>query len=290
MIRALLVALRPTHWSKNAFVLAPLLFARRWEELASVQLALLATALWCATASSVYLFNDVLDREADRLHPVKRHRPIAAGTLPTTVALVVAGVLAVSSLVAGARFASPAVAVGLGAYLLLNLAYSVRLKTIPYLDVTLVATGFVLRVFTGARAIEVPASPWLLICSAGLALFLALSKRRAELARTEGSAKDARRVMGAYDLRHLDWLCRGTALLNTAAYLAYTLAPHPVAHTGDLPMIATVPFVAVGHLRYLHLVQGRGEGEDPTRLARRDPVLLAVTLGWTLACVLALGL
>ncbi len=290
MTRALLVALRPTHWSKNAFVLAPLLFARRWDDPASVQLALLATGLWCATASAVYLFNDVLDREADREHPLKRHRPIAAGTLPANLALIVAGLLAASSLSASAFFASPALAAGLGAYLLLNLAYSVRLKTIPYLDVTLVATGFVLRVFTGARAIEVPASPWLLICSAGLALFLALSKRRAELFRTEASGEGARAVVGAYNLRHLDWLCRGTALLNTAAYLAYTLAPHTVANVGDFRMVATVPFVAVGHLRYLHLVQGRGEGEDPTRLARRDPVLLAVTLGWTLACALALGL
>ncbi|MDF1565063.1 MAG: decaprenyl-phosphate phosphoribosyltransferase [Deltaproteobacteria bacterium] len=289
MLIALLRALRPTHWSKNAFVLAPLLFARRWEDGPSVQLALLALGLWCAAASAVYLFNDVRDREEDRLHPLKKLRPVAAGALPVPVALGAAALLAAGALLLGWLFLAPTVGVGLGAYLLLNLAYSLHLKKIPYLDVSMVAAGFVLRVFTGAVAIAVPASPWLLTCAAGLALFLALAKRRAELARTRETDASARKAVQSYDLGRLDLLCRVMALVNTVAYGAYGISPTTVSHIGDARMALTLPFVALGHWRYLHLLK-KGEGEDPTRLARKDPFLLCITLGWVIACALLLAL
>jgi 4-hydroxybenzoate polyprenyltransferase len=288
VLLALLKALRPTHWTKNAFVLAPLLFARRWSDPVAVRRALLAMLLWCLAASAVYLFNDVRDREADRAHPLKRRRPIASGALPIGLALAAALALAAGGLGVAATFLSPLFAAALGAYLGIHLLYSLGLKAIPYLDVVLVAAGFVLRVLGGALAIPVPASLWLLLCSAGLSLFLALAKRRAERARVAGGEASARSVMRHYEVHHLDRLLGATALATTLAYLAYTVAPTTVAHVGDARMLATLPFVAAGHLRYLHLVRQRGEGEDPTRLARKDPWLLVIVVGWVATSVLAL--
>jgi len=271
-------------------VVAPLLFGRQVGDPAQLGRALLAAVSFSLLASSVYLINDLLDREADRHHPTKRLRPIASGELSVAKAVVLAALLLLLAFASALLFLNPAASTLAAAYLLINLAYSAALKRVAGLDVLLVASGFVLRVLFGALALQISPSPWLLACTASLATFLALAKRRGERARVERSGAEGRDSLRHYRLKTVDRLLAGLALATTLSYLAYTVSPHTIEYVGDLRLLGTSPFVALGVLRYLSLVRAGDAVEDPTSLALRDPYLVGITVSWTLVCALALYL
>jgi 4-hydroxybenzoate polyprenyltransferase len=267
-------SLRPRQWIKNGALLAALIFAQRGNRLASVEKAGLAVLIFCAIVGAVYLVNDVVDRERDRLHPEKRHRPVAAGEVPVGVATLVAVVLAAGGLAAAFALSVP-FAWAAAAYLVLQLGYSFFLKHWVLVDVFAIAAGFVLRVVAGALAIDVPISNWLYLCTLLLSLFLALAKRRAELETLSEAAAGHRENLALYSVPLLDQLLGIVSACTILAFSLYTLAPETVQkfHTDGLKF--TIPFVIFGLFRYLFLVHRRGAGGNPERALLSDLPLLA---------------
>jgi 4-hydroxybenzoate polyprenyltransferase len=284
MLSGLLVSLRPRQWVKNLFVFGGLVFSQRLFT-ASVWPALGAFAIFCALSGAIYLFNDVADRDKDRLHPSKRERPIASGLLAIPVALGSAMVLIVVGLAAAAAL-SPRFAVVALAYVGLLSLYSVALKHVVIVDVLTVAMGFVLRAVGGALAIGVDISGWLLICTILIALFLALGKRRHEYLTLDGEAARHRPILAEYSAGLLDQMIAVVTASTVTAYALYTMSPETVAkfHTQLLP--ATLPFVLYGIFRYLYLLYRRQLGGNPSELFLNDRALLVNTVGWILAVLL----
>lgn len=267
--------MRPHQWAKNVFVLAAFGFAlgdkhfdMGVEALVGVLLAFFAFSFG---ASAIYLVNDIMDVEEDRIHPTKRHRPIAAGELAPGSATMLAGVLALAAL--GLAYGSTGAFVLPGivlAYMTMNLAYSVKLKHVVLVDVFCIATGFLFRVVGGGVAVDVEVSHWLMFCTLFLALFLALNKRRAELAaaleRSEGVGATRASLKG-YNLPLLDQLVSMISACTIVCYALYTVDPETVEkfRSGHL-LVWSVPFVVFGLARYLYLVQSKGRGESPTKI------------------------
>jgi 4-hydroxybenzoate polyprenyltransferase len=272
---ALIKTIRPHQWVKNVFVAAPLVFARHLEEPAYVVRTAIAVLAFCLLSGAVYAFNDVRDVEADRAHPKKKFRPIAAGDISERAALIWAGVLAVVSLTA-CFVLSWKLALFAGLYLTQNVAYSIRLKHIAFVDVGLIATGFLLRVLGGAAAIDVPASGWLLACTALLATFLGLGKRAHELAwaaRT-GQATATRAALAGYRIDVVRFVMLVFAVVTLVAYVAYTLDSHTVVFFGTDRLVYSAPFVALGIVRFLFLALYRPKDESPTEAMLKDPWFL----------------
>lgn len=279
MLLALLRSLRPAQWAKNAFVLAPLVFAHRLEEPRLLAAAALAFVAFCAASSAVYLVNDLADREQDRQHPVKRLRPIAAGALPAPAAWVAALVLAAAAALAATRL-DPLFGVCLAAYVALNLLYTFWLKHIVILDVMSISAGFVLRVMAGAAAIGVVVSSWLLLCTTFVALFLAFSKRRHELMLLADTAASQRRVLDQYSPTFLDQMINVTTASTVICYALYAVAPETAARLGTRYLIATLPLVLYGIFRYLYLLYQRPGPRNPTEAILRDAPFLANLALW----------
>jgi 4-hydroxybenzoate polyprenyltransferase len=283
----LVVALRPKQWLKNALVFLALIFSvsQAWQPQAIdswaplVAKACLAFVAFTAVASAEYLINDLRDIESDRLHPRKRRRPLAAGTLRPTAALVAAGGLAAGGLAAGALLGLPFFIVLL-AYALQSLAYSLWLKHIVIVDVLVNAIGFVLRAIGGALAIDVPVSPWLYSVTLLGALFIAIYKRRSELMLLEAGATDHRPILAEYTTQLLDQMASVVTASTVIAYSLYTFTADnlPENHA----MMATVPFVLYGIFRYMYLVHRREEGGSPEELILRDRPLLIDVVLWLL--------
>jgi 4-hydroxybenzoate polyprenyltransferase len=284
VIRPLVRSLRPTQWAKNLFVLAPLVFGRQLGDPAAVERGLLALLAFCCASSAVYLVNDVRDREADRNHPLKRLRPIAAGTLgiPTAVAatLVLAAAAIGIALYLGASFT-----LVLGGYLLLNALYTAWLKHLVILDVMAIGLGFVLRVLAGAEATQVEVSRWLFLCTIFLALFLAFSKRRHEITLLAGSASGQRRVLDHYSPAFLDQMINVVTASAVVAYALYSVAPETVEKYHTQHLVYTIPLVLYGIFRYLYLLYQRPGERNPTEAILRDPPFLINMLLWSLAVV-----
>ena len=282
MLRALVASLRPQQWAKNLFVFASLTFSHNLAEPGAVARATTAFVIFCALSGAIYLINDVTDLEKDRLHPQKRHRPIASGRLGVPSALAAAAVLLVVGLVWSARLSGAFLLVAL-AYVAMLILYSVRLKNVVILDVLMVAGGFVLRAMAGAVAIGVAISGWLLICTVLLALFLALGKRRHEYLTLEADAVRHRPILAEYSPAFLDQMISVVTASTVTAYALYTMSPETVArfHTHLLP--ATLPFVLYGIFRYLYLLYKRELGGNPSVLFLSDPPLLLNVLCWVLA-------
>ena len=282
LLRAVFTSLRPRQWVKNLFVFAGLVFAQKLFT-PLVLPALAAFVLFCALAGAIYLFNDVADRDKDRLHPKKRLRPIAAGALAPGPALGIATVLLVASLALGFAL-SRGFGLAALAYAALLVAYSVWLKHVVIVDVLVVAIGFVLRAVAGALAIGVAISGWLLICTILLALFLALGKRRHEF--LDADASSHRPILAEYSTGLLDQMIAVVTASTVTAYALYTMSPETVGkfHTQLLP--ATLPFVLYGIFRYLYLLYRRQLGGNPSELFLNDRALLVNTLLWMLAVLL----
>jgi 4-hydroxybenzoate polyprenyltransferase len=278
----LLLALRPKQWTKNGVVFAAFLFAvgdvNQQVGLTAFWRVALAAACFCLVSSGIYLINDVRDREADRRHPFKRNRPIAAGRIAPSHALGVSVVLIVCGLGGGAVLA-PALAGVLGGYVALQIAYTLLLKNLAMIDVFVIASGFVLRAIAGAVVIHVSVSPWLLICTFLLAMFLGLCKRRQEYVGSEPGAETTRVSLDHYDEKLLDQLIAIVASATLVGYAIYTLAPETVEKFGHSRLGFTLPFVMFGLFRYLHLVYRHDLGERPEQVLLTDvPMLLNVAL------------
>lgn len=268
---------RPKQWIKNSFVLAPLIFARVYGELSAIEHALFAFALFCVASSACYIVNDIHDVERDRAHPIKSwSRPLAA----RHVSMRAAGMLLVALYVvlAAGFFVMPALTVPILGYVALNLAYTFFLKDQPVIDIFCVASGFVLRVWAGARALDVPLSSWMAITTLCLALYLASIKRRQELA-TAGS--DARRVLREYSVTLVDRYAEMSAVGALVFYSLFVMST-------NVKLSATIPLVIFGLFRYWYLVETREDGESPTDVLLTDWPLIACILIWGGICVYAL--
>jgi 4-hydroxybenzoate polyprenyltransferase len=269
----LIRALRPRQWPKNLLLLAGLIFAAKLGDAHRWLLAAGAVAAYCAASSAAYLVNDVRDAESDRRHPIKRGRPVAAGLLAPRLSLAAAGFLALTAIAIGAALGLASLAFLL-AFLALQAAYTARLKTLVLVDVLAIAALFVIRAAAGAAAVDVRISPWLLLCTALLALFLGLAKRRCELLTVVPDELPRRAVLHAY--RHSpDAALVGVAALSVLAYAAYTVAG---ARAPAMP--ATVPLAAFGIGRYVHLVLHRELGEEPEEILLTDVPILACVAAW----------
>ncbi|MBZ0154105.1 MAG: decaprenyl-phosphate phosphoribosyltransferase [Planctomycetes bacterium] len=293
MMPPFVAAMRPHQWVKNLLVMAPLAFTPKglmFEPSAWAQV-LLAFAAFCLAASSIYLLNDIVDREEDARHPKKRHRPIASGRLPVGVAraqLVVQLVLtAALSLQVPSSHDVPFWVWPL-AYLTLNLAYSFWLKRMVVIDCMCIALGFQLRVQAGAAAIDVAASHWLLLCTFFFALFLAFCKRYEELSRQSEASGRTRATMEDYTASFLNMMIGPLAALSILSYSLYTVSPETVKTHGTDRLMFTVPIVTYGVFRYLFLVYRKQEGGDPARLLFRDVPLLVSGAAYGLLVLLLL--
>jgi len=281
----LLRSLRPEQWTKNLILFGGLLFGMRLFDVEAVLRATAAFFIFCGLSGVVYLVNDIMDREADKRHPLKRHRPIASGALsPSTAKLAAVGIGAIGlggSWLLGQRFFFVALA-----YLSLQTFYSGPLKQMVIIDVLTIAFGFVLRAVGGAVVINVPISHWLMLVTVLLALFLALSKRRHELTLLADGATSHRRILEEYSPYLLDQMISVVTASTLMAYALYTVAPETVARFGTDKLALTIPFPLYGIFRYLYLVhQKKGGGSPSTMLLTDKPLLLCVGL-WVCAVVL----
>lgn len=278
MFSALWTSIRPHQWLKNLFVFVPLVFAKEFLNLESVQLVTLAFIAFCLISSGTYLFNDLVDRAADRLHPLKRQRPIASGKLPAEVAMLIATLLILSAL-ALTTWLNPKVAEVLLAYLVLQGFYSLLLKHFVIIDILTIAISFVLRVLAGAFAIAVPASGWLLLITLLLALLLAAGKRRREI---ETSGRAARKVLNQYSPELLDSFIKIILPALLVSYLFYSFQA-----SQSIYFFFTVPIVIYGLFRYLLLLESKTAAEGPTELLLEDrPLLISVALWLTMVILI----
>jgi 4-hydroxybenzoate polyprenyltransferase len=282
---SLFVSLRPDQWTKNLIVFAALIFAVKLLDPAALAYASAAFLIFCALSGAVYLINDVSDREQDRLHPLKRMRPIAAGDLSPGAALVFAAVLSAIAL-AASFVLRPAFAATAAAYLALFVVYTRSLKHIVILDVMAIAVGFVLRAVAGGLVIHVHVSNWLLVCTMLGALFLGLAKRRHEMTLLAEGAKGHRRILEEYDPYLLDQMIGVVAASTMVAYIIYCASPETHASFGTEWMVLTTPFPIYGLFRYLYLVHRKSGGGSPSDMLLTDRPLLACVALWGVAVVL----
>jgi 4-hydroxybenzoate polyprenyltransferase len=275
---SLVLSLRPSQWTKNLIIFGGLIFGQRLLDLSAVLHALAAFAIFCALSGVVYLINDVADREADRRHPVKKHRPIASGAVTVRAALTLAIGLGLTAL-AAAFWLSTLFGIVSASYLALLALYSGVLKHIVILDVLTIAIGFVLRAVAGAVAVDVPISHWLYLVTILGALFLALSKRRHELVLLADGATRHRRILEEYSPYLLDQMISVVTASTIVAYAFYTMSPETVQKFGTDRLMLTLPFPLYGIFRYLYLVHQKEGGGSPSDMLLNDrPLLLCVGL------------
>lgn len=279
---------RPNHYVKNGFVWIPLFFGHKLNDLQAVFNTFWAFFAFCLTASVVYVLNDLLDVQEDRLHPVKKLRPIASGAITAKQAtrfLLIFLVLAISL---SFIFLSNNVLFILMAYLFLNLAYSFSLKHIAVIDVVCIATGFVLRVFTGGIAAEVPVSHWLVIMVFLLAIFLALAKRRDDLILNAQGHNKARRSLPNYNMDFVSHSMVAMTSITIVSYILYTVSPEVVSKHGTNQLYLTTFWVVIGFLRYMQITFVHQISGSPTTVLLRDIFLQVVLVLWLITFYLLL--
>lgn len=273
---------RPRQWTKNFFVLTPLLFSGRALSAGAELRAFGAFVVFCAVASAVYAMNDVLDVQRDRAHPVKRRRPVAAGEVSVAGALIFALGLAVGALVLALRIQWQTAALAAG-YVGLNIVYSIKLKNVVILDVFAIAAFFLIRLLAGATAIGVRPSIWLLLCGGLLALYLGFAKRRHELHLLGADSASHREVLTLYSTAFLDQVSTVLLAVTAVSYIMYTLNSPTARQVGSEALAYSTAFVLYGMFRYLYLSLRRGGG-DPAETLLTDRYLLADVLLWFAYC------
>jgi 4-hydroxybenzoate polyprenyltransferase len=282
---ALIRLLRPRQWPKNLLVFAAVVFAEQLRDPMSASLAGLAFVAFCLASSSVYVINDLMDAEVDRQHPVKRLRPIAAGEIGKGTAICLAAALTLGAFGLAAMISRP-FAITIAVYIALVHFYSTVGKHIVILDVMLIAAGFVLRAVGGALAIQVPSSHWFVLCTFFAALFLALSKRQAEMISQTGGSSGHRAVIGEYNEAALN-----TYTTTAIAATAITYSLYAIDSAALFPLLPlTVPFVLFALFRYHHLVETAGLGERPEEVFQRDRTLQVCVLAFITVSMMAIYL
>jgi len=279
--------LRPLQWTKNAVVLAGVVFSGEANDPAQLMRALLAVMAFCAASSAVYIVNDWHDRARDRIHPLKRKRPIASGAVGASGAFVAVLALCVVTIAFSVAL-SWSFITGIAAYLTLMTGYTFWIKNYAGFDVFAIAAGFLLRALGGALAVDVPISPWLFLCTFLLALFLGFGKRRNELLLLHGAATDHRVAMRDYSRRQLNWAVSITAIVSIGAYFVYALLTNSARI--DNALLLTVPFVALAIARYAFLIFRRGLGGSPEMLLVQDRLLQASIAAWGATTLFVLNL
>lgn len=272
VLTLLFTQLRPKQWTKNLLVFAALLFSLKAVDLSAFIRSLAVFFLFSFVSGCVYIINDYADREADRIHPIKKNRPMASGALNPVLALWFGGVLLAASLVAS-YFINPLLTVLLVVYFTLNVSYSFKLKHMVILDIMVIASGFVLRAIAGGLAIHVHLTPWFLLCTMLLSLFLAIGKRRHELFLLEDQKGTHRKVLEKYSFALLDQL---TGIVATATIISYSLFTFTAGRT--IYLMWTIPLVIYGIFRYLYLVHMENKGGAPDRMLLEDKHILATVV------------
>ncbi len=281
--------MRLQQWIKNFFLFAALVFSGNLFNVIDLYRVCAGFLLFSFVSSGIYLINDIADLESDKLHPTKSKRPLPSGTLSVGSARIASLLLLIVGM-AGGYILHPLFSLVLGAYLVVNILYSFRLKHVVILDVMTISAGFVLRVIAGAVLINVPTSEWLIICTILLSLFLGFSKRRHELTILEAQANVHRSVLEHYSPYFLDQMIGIVTASTVMSYTLYTISEETVKKFGTNGLIYTMPFVLYGIFRYLYLVHKRVEGGNPTKVALTDlPLVINIVLWILTASIIIYG-
>jgi len=287
MVKGIVELVRPTQWTKNAVVFAALIFSKNIFNWAYLVSAVLGFIVFCLLSGAVYTFNDIIDRDSDKVHPRKRHRPIPSGRISLAVAFVVFIILTLVSLIASFLILPPAFGLVAVIYFVLNVFYSLVLKKVIILDVITISISFVLRAIAGVEALvpTVELSTWLLICTFFLSLFLAISKRRHELVLLEEKADRHRKALKEYSTQFIDGMIAVVTASTVMSYTLYTISERTIEKMATANLVYTIPFVVFGIFRYLYLLYVRQEGGAPSRILLKDkPLMLDIVL-WILAVI-----
>ena len=277
---------RPKQWVKNFFVFAPLVFSKHIFDLTFLLTSLTAFAVFCLSSSAVYVLNDIMDAESDRAHPKKKFRPIASGELsPKTAGIYLVILLIVIAFVC--TFMKPVFIFVIILYIVSNFLYSWKLKNVVLLDVFFISFGFMLRVLGGAAAISVFISSWMILTTIFISLFLAISKRRAELSQVinQENIEKQRKVLREYTVEFADQLNTIAAAGTIISYALYTVSERTVLTFGTEKLIYTTPFVIYGIFRYMYLMHRKNLGESPTSIVTKDIPIMLTVFFWFIACV-----
>lgn len=266
--------MRPKQWIKNLFVFAALIFSMNFLNPFHIGQAILCFVLFCMISSSIYILNDIVDVEKDRLHPKKKNRPLAKGTVSIKAAGGVSIILMISSLLAGFLF-NPLVGTVITLYLINNLIYSFKIKHIVIMDIISIAIGFILRVVAGAFAIDVGISAWILVCTFFISLFLGIGKRRGEILALEHNAHDHRANLKDYTEEFVNQITSIVVACTIMSYSLYTFTAYE-----HMYMMLTIPFVVYGIFRYLNLIYTQDEGGNPTELVLTDKLIIIDVVLW----------
>lgn len=276
--------IRPKQWVKNLFVFAPILFAGKLLDFPMLMTNILAFVAFCTVSSSVYVLNDIVDVESDRVHKKKRYRPIAAGYVSVGQAKVLFVLLLIVTFLISYQLPFLFL-VTIIAYLVNNLLYSFKIKNIVLLDVFSITFGFILRVVAGAVAIEVSISSWMIITTIFISLFLGISKRRAELSGpNQENLEKQRKVLSDYDVVFVDQLNTIAATGTIISYAMYTVSEKAISAFHSDKLIYTTPFVLYGIFRYLYLLHQKNLGESPTTIVTKDIPIIINSILWLLVC------
>lgn len=277
---------RPRQWLKNFFVFAPLLFSKHVFEPAYLIPSLMAFVIFSLSSSAAYVINDIMDVESDRAHPRKKYRPIASGELSVKQAMVYLVVL-VAVIIAALFFQKPSFTFVIVLYFITNLFYSLRIKSVVLLDVFFISFGFMLRVLGGAAAISVTVSSWMILTTIFISLFLAISKRRAELSQVinQDNIERQRKVLRDYSVEFADQLNTIAAAGTIISYALYTVSERTVTTFETEKLIYTTPFVIYGIFRYMFLIHKKNLGESPTSIVTKDIPIMLNVFAWFIVCI-----
>jgi 4-hydroxybenzoate polyprenyltransferase len=279
LLKDILALLRPYQYSKNLFIFAPAFFSFRYHEEEVLQTSVLSFLIFCIISSAVYALNDCLDQKADRLHPDKKQRPVAAGRISRRTALLISMLLFLGG-IAAAGILLPGILLPLAIYIILNTLYSAGLKQVSILDIFIIATGFVIRLFVGSNATGIILSQWIIVMTFLLALFLSLAKRRADVLIYLKTEQKMRRVIDGYNLKFLDSSIAISAAIVMMAYILWALSPETCAKLGGTNIYISSVFVLLGIFRYMQLIFVNEKGGDPARIVLKDRFLQITIICW----------
>lgn len=289
MIRYIIISMRPSQWIKNAFLFAGIIFSKNIFNLIFLSKSFASFFLFCLLSGSIYIINDILDFQEDRIHPEKRKRPIASGKLPIFYAVFSVSIILPITITLSYLLNFSFGVIGT-IYIIQNLLYSRYLKHIVIVDIMMIGLGFVLRAIGGALVINVAISHWLILCTFLLALFLGFSKRRHEILLLAESANNHRKILAEYDIAFLDMMIAIVAGTTLIAYALYTVSQETIEKFHTENLIYTTPFVIYGIFRYLYLIHKKGEGGNPSKVLIKDiPLQLNIIL-WLISIGLIIGI
>ena len=277
----LIKLMRPHQYIKNLFIFLPLFFALKITHIELLSNAFIAFIAFSLTASAIYTLNDYHDIEEDRLHPKKKYRPLASGSISKSQAIIIMSLLSIAGFVLMASLSLQAVAI-LATYVLMNIAYSFYLKHVAILDVTIIAIGFVLRLFVGSAVTGIPLSMWIVLMTFLLALFMALAKRRDDMLIYLDTGKKMRKVIDGYNLPFLDTAMSIMASVVIVAYVIYTSSPEVVERMNSDYLYLTGLFVILGVMRYLQVALVLKDSGSPTKIVLKDRFMQLTLIGWVL--------